>query len=327
MTRILLAILVLACGRNGGVAQPGDLVYFKGVCDASAAESLTDEWIAVADDEDNAIRVYSRREGGRPLLVRDLSAYLRVERRSPEADLEGAARMGDRIYWISSHGRNAKGRFRPNRGQLFATTGTVTNGVIDVRPIGAPYHGLLADLLRDPRLAAFGLRRAAQLPPKTPGGLNIEGLAATTNGHLLIGFRNPAPGGRALVVPLLNPGELPWRQPARLGDPILLDLGGLGIRSIVRCRDRFLIMAGSHADGGGFRLFDWDGASAAPRPVEGIDLRGLNPEAIAVFPNPRGGTELFLTSDDGTRIVDGKPCKELRDPERKYFRGMSLVVP
>jgi hypothetical protein len=34
-----------------------------------------------------------------------------------------------------------------------------------------------------------------------PGGLNIEGLAATPDGQLLIGFRNPLSEGKALLLP------------------------------------------------------------------------------------------------------------------------------
>ena len=39
------------------------------------------------------------------------------------------------------------------------------------------------------------LADAALLPPKEPGGFNIEALAATPGGKLLIGLRNPVPAG------------------------------------------------------------------------------------------------------------------------------------
>jgi hypothetical protein len=54
---------------------------------------------------------------------------------------------------------------------------------------------------RDPRLRRFHLAAAAHRPAEAPDGLNIEGLAATPAGSLLIGFRNPLPGGRALARP------------------------------------------------------------------------------------------------------------------------------
>jgi hypothetical protein len=60
---------------------------------------------------------------------------------------------------------------------------------------------------------------------------NISPLAATPDEKLLIGFRNPIPGGRALLLPLQNPIEVvrEWK-PVQFGTPIELDLKGLGIR-------------------------------------------------------------------------------------------------
>jgi hypothetical protein len=298
-----------------------------GLCDASAAEGIGSRWVVVADDEDNALRVYDRHRGGMPVSIRDLSGFLGVSPKAPETDLEGAARVGDRIYWIASHGRNAKGKIRPTGGRLFATTWTESEGRIDLQPVGRPYTSLLADLLRDPQLASFGLQKAAQLAPKSPGGLNIEGLAATPDGHLLIGFRNPIPQRKALVVPLLNPAGVVAQQPARLGRPQLLDLGGQGIRSMTWFQDRFLIIAGGFAEGGKSRLFEWKGGDAAPRWIEGVDFRGLNPEAITSFSTPDGTSELFVTSDDGARKVGGKPCKSLKDPAAKSFRTLTFTMP
>ena len=33
----------------------------------------------------------------------------------PEADIEGATRVQDRVYWITSHGANNDGEVRPSR--------------------------------------------------------------------------------------------------------------------------------------------------------------------------------------------------------------------
>jgi hypothetical protein len=52
------------------------------------------------------------------------------------------------------------------------------------------------------------LEAAEKLPPKAKGGLNIEGLAATPDQELLIGFRNPIPEDKALVLVLTNPKDL-----------------------------------------------------------------------------------------------------------------------
>jgi hypothetical protein len=324
---LLTASLFVTAACCQSAAQPMQWIHFSGTCDASAAETLNETLVAVADDEDNSLRVYSLKFGGAPVVVRDLSSFLMVSPKSPEADLEGAARVEDRIYWISSHGRNAKGKDRPNRGQFFATRVTSIGGVMDLQPIGHAYHNLLADLLSEPKLAQFGLFHAAQLPPKSPGALNIEGLAATTNGHLLIGFRNPIPQGSALVVPLLNPSDLPELKPARFGEPILLDLQDLGVRSMTWFKDRFLILAGRFDEGGKSRLFEWKGGARKPRLLESVDGLGLNLEAMTTFSDGQDQDRLFLTSDDGTQLVDGMPCKRLKDPNRKHFRALSLLLP
>src|SRR6185436_16331903 len=99
-------------------------------------------------------------------------------------------------------------------------------------PVGRPYQNLLLDLVREPSLKRFKLGKASALAPKSAGALNIEALCSTPGQHLLIGFRNPIPERRALIVPLLNPNELIEGKRARFGEPILLDLGGLGIRDL-----------------------------------------------------------------------------------------------
>lgn len=295
-------------------------VFHQGMCDASAAVALNEDLFVVGDDEDNALRVYSRRLDGPPLYEIDVSVFLGL-RRGAEVDIEASARIGDRIYWLSSHGTNVKGKKRLARQRFFATTGTVRDGVIDVRPQGLPYLDLLSDLLREPRLARFGLAEAANRPPKTPGALSIEGLSATPEGHLLIGFRNPIPNGRALLVPLLNPHDVLLRQRARFGEPLLLNLGGLGIRSIEWSQGRYLIVGGTRDGRGDSWLYEWDGASLEPRRVEQLNFDNINPEAITICRDTGFETELLVVSDDGTVQINGQECKRLKNPAQKRFRS------
>jgi hypothetical protein len=299
---------------------------FFGMCDASAVVALDNEFFAVADDEETLLRVYSRRAPGRAAYTLELAPFLGLPRRGAEVDLEGGARLGNRIYWISSHGCNAEGKEQPSRRRFFATTGTITNGLIDLRPIGRPYHQLLQDLIREPRLAAFGLADAARRMPKAPDALNIEGLCATPDGQLLIGFRNPIPAGRALIVPLLNPAQvIETGTPARFGEPILLELGGLGIRSLAYRQNRYWIVAGSHDGEMASLLCEWDGHSTAPRPLVFEQLTGLNPESITFFAG-REGNELWVVSDDGTVKINGRDCKRLKDSQAKRFRAVAISV-
>lgn len=296
-------------------------VVFEGMCDASAAVDLTEQHLVVASDEDNVLRTYEVDRGGPPVSAVDLSPALGLplrgkKRRAPEADLEAATRLGPHAYWLTSHGRSAGGQRRPERLLFFSTTAATGN----IQLLGQPYEQLLDDLVAEPTLAKLGLARAAELPPKAPGGLNIEGMAATPSGELLVAFRNPVPDGLALLVPLLNAEALvqPGGQTrAKLGIPILLDLGGDGVRALIWWRGGYLIVAGHYASEGPSRLYAWPGHG--PATLLPIDLSALNPEGIFVHERR---PDVLLLSDDGTRHLDGVPCKDLSDPAMKRFRGL-----
>lgn len=298
---------------------------FTGMCDASGAVALDADHFAVANDEDNVIRIYRAMDGGAPVQAFDVSGFLKVDPRKPETDLEGACWLGNKAFWIGSHGRNRSGKFRPNRDYLFATTFVKTNGGFELVPAGQPYTHLLADLIAEPRLKRFKLDAASQLAPKAPGALNIEGIAGTPDGHLLIGFRNPIPGDRALVVPLLNPEEILIGQRARLGDPLLLDLGGRGVRDLARWQDGYLISAGPFNGEGSFALYTWAGGQATPKLIPGIKLKHFHAEAIIAYPDRPGMFQLL--SDDGTRDFDGTACKDLPDPNQRQFRSLWVLLP
>jgi hypothetical protein len=295
------------------------------MCDASGAVALSDRRFVVADDEDNVLRVYDVEQGGAPLGGTDVSHGLKLPLKkkkkpgsvpvAPEADIEAATRLGDRAYFMTSHGRNSSGKLKPERLRFFATTAPEDG---DIEVIGEPYDGLLADLLAEPRLGSFELAKAAELAPKAPGGLNLEGMTERKEGGVWLGFRNPIPEGRALLVPLLNPEELITGKKARFGDPVKLDLGGLGVRSLSSHRDRYLIVAGPFDQGATSRLFTWDGG-AKVEPLDRVSLAGFNPEG---FFTPEGRDHIMLLSDDGGVSIDGTDCKRLKDPAAKRFRGL-----
>ena len=299
-------------------------VVFHGMCDASGAISLSSRLLIAADDEGNVLRLYDADAGGEARSFADVSEALglplkgKKKQRYPEVDLEAATLLGERAYWLSSHGRNKKGKLKEERLKFFATTVPADADADAIEVVGA-YDYLLQDLAEDGRYAAFDLESAAELPPKAPGGLNIEGMTASTDGVLLIGFRNPIPDGGALIAPLQNPGELvddPETATARFGDPILLDLGGQGIRSLSWWRGRYLIIAGEVDEGGVSRLFTWDGRGQ-PVPVD-LDLAGYNPEG---FFSPEDRDEILLLNDDGSLLIDDVECKEA-EPEARRFRGV-----
>jgi hypothetical protein len=282
--------------------------------------------MVVADDEDNVLRTYDAERGGRPMAGTDVSPDLHLplagkkRLRYRELDLEAATRLGDRAYWLASHARSKKGRLAPERLRLFATT-LGEGGAIHV--VGQAYDRLVEDIVAAPGLAHLGLAAAAGVAPNQEGGLNIEGLTTGPDERVLIAFRNPTPQGRAILLPILNLDELTAGSgPARFGDPILLDLDGHGVRALSWWRGRYLIVGGHYAGGRRSALFTWDGTG---RPeVAAVDLGDYNPEA---FFTPEDRAQILVISDDGERPIDGMPCKKLKDPARRRFRGLWLTLP
>jgi Protein of unknown function (DUF3616) len=279
----------------------------------------------VADDEDNRLRVYDLSAGGPPVEIIETRSHLADERgKHPEMDLEAAATTGGRVYWTASHSRKKSGKRAPARLRQFACDVVRASGGADTLALAGRSHDtLLEDLLRSPVLAGYDLAGAAARSPIEPGGLNIEGLTDTPSGHLLVGFRSPVPGGRALLVPLRNPAAMIERgQPADVGRPIDLDLGGRGIRSIASWRGEYWIVAGSPLGRAESRLYRWDG-SGAPVWVESVRFGDLNPEALAEV-SVGGRNGLLVLSDDGERDAGGRPCKKLKDDTKKQFRAAWL---
>jgi hypothetical protein len=313
-----------------GGARLGPERTFLGMCDASGAVPLSGSTLLVADDEDNVLRVYDADRGGAPLRKIDVSPWLGLggavpastlkPEKIPETDIEAATRVGDLAFWITSHGRSSSGKFRPERLRLFATR--VGDGQLEVDWIGS-YDKLLADLSSEPKLSRFELARAAEHAPKEPGGLNIEGMTARVEGGVWIGFRSPVPEGRALLVPLLNPERVVASgEKAELGEPLTLDLNGLGVRSLSAWRGRYLIVAGHTDSAPGSALYTWNGRDQPVR-VQALELGDLNPEG---FFSPEERDAFMLLSDDGTRQISGKECKRLKESESKTFRGVWVTL-
>ena len=312
----LTALIAAGLPAYSGAQQ---ITTYSGPCDASAAVALDAAYFVVGDDEHNTLHIY-RQGQAQAVGSLDLSKFLATDA-DEESDIEGAAAIGTRIYWITSHGRNSKGKTRPSRHRFFATE-IVPSQPPTLKPVGQAYVDLLRDMTEADALKPYRLGDAARLAAEADGGLNIEGLAATPDGTLLIGLRNPVPQQRALVIPLLNPGEVINGVRARFGAPIELDLGQRGIRSIERVGSSYLIVAGPPADSGSFALYRWSGQAAdAATPVADIDLKELRPEALFAIP---GSGRVQLLSDDGGVKIDGVECKKL-PAAHQTFRGLAIT--
>ena len=302
-------------------ADANDVFSYRALCDASAAVALGANHFAVADDELNTLRIYQRGHAG-PVGSLALAAFLDTKE-DKESDLEAAAAIGTRMYWISSHGRNASGKAQERRYRFFATD-VLAGPIPTLVTVGQPYSELLDDLKKAPSLKGYKLADAAKLAPEAAGGLNIEGLAATPDGKLLIGFRNPVPGGSALIVTLENPKDVIEGKKAKFGLPITLDLKGRGIRSIELVSGaRYLIIAGPTADNGSFALFRWSGKSgAAAQAMPQLEFDNFRPEAL--FAIPQTDTVQILSDDGGVKL-DGMRCKD-QEKSTQSFRSM-IVKP
>ncbi len=350
-----VTFLVFICGLTAFSLDDSvrDTLIYYGASDASATVAIGEDMFIVADDENNILRVYKTSLPS-PVFSYDLTSFLDIEPEHPEADIEGAAMLDGTIYWITSHGRNTDGKMRPNRYRFFAVKVKIQNRNVTVKPVGSSCRTLVNDLLKAGNMRHLGLDRATQfdaagltkqklknLAPKE-NGLNIEALCASADGNTLyIGFRNPRPNSKAILVPLNNPKQvIEEKQPPVFADPILLDLKGFGIRSMEYSsfHKAFFIIAGPHNDRPAeFVLYRWSGRKdESPQAVKSINS-GLNPEALVIFKN---SAKLLLLSDDGTLVIDVSDASEcmqgelrkdgkclnkyLTDPNKKHFRAIWL---
>jgi hypothetical protein len=347
--RLLATAFLSTLTASGFAAAQGadQIVTYRGACDGSAAVALDRDLFAVADDDSNVLNIYRTGQADaipQPSLDRFLEA---PQKKKPgpdgqpvfkEVDIEGAARIDDRIYWIGSHGRDSDGDAEPGRSRLFATRIVPRPDGLRLEPVqpGA-YKTLREDMFEDPKLKplklskAYGSGKKDGPAPESENGFNIEGLAATPEGGLLIGFRNPRPGRKALVIPFENPrdvvGVVDGVKKPIFGNPRLLELQGRGIRSIEWINNTYVIVAGPHGEAKDsdikppFAVFTWSGKEADTSPVMMKNVEfpdGFSPEAVFAIP---GSSNMMLLSDDGT-----KKCKSAERPQ-KSFRTMTVPAP
>lgn len=228
-------------------------------------------------------------------LLQIFSAFWKLD------DLEGLAvdRAGF-VYAITSHSRDDGGREKKSRERLvrFRIEG---HRVVNPRVVDGLKRALIAT---HPILAAAATLRDV----KGGGGLNIEALEVSADQRrLLIGFRSPLHGHRAIIASVENPagifeaGEAP-RIAAALEE---LDLGGHGIRALsyMPSVGEYLVIGGPVSrQPAQFDLWLWSGQpGASARRVIVPGLQGLE-HAEGVSPAVVGGVErIIIVSDDGSR--------------------------
>jgi alkaline phosphatase/2',3'-cyclic-nucleotide 2'-phosphodiesterase (5'-nucleotidase family)/3',5'-cyclic AMP phosphodiesterase CpdA/methionine-rich copper-binding protein CopC len=320
----------------------------EGSSDASTALSLDEEWMIVADDEVNILRVYPRNGGA---AVLEWSYEDNGPKLTKELDLEASTMVGNTIYLIGSHSNKKDGAdAEADRSHLFAVTVTGTGASTQFSYVGqfteleselvvwdsSNGHGLGADYF------GFATSAAAGIEPERVDGFSIEGLVTSPDeSELWLAFRSPqsdsAERDMALIVPVTNYPELiaGTAGDAVFGDPVQLDLGGRGIRSISRSEGGdYLIIAGpsgtqSDAVDRDFALFTWDG-QYTHQPVELsnnldelLDATGGSFESIADLSSSlttAGFAQLLM--DNGDTIWPGETVISKDLPEDKQqFEG------
>lgn len=343
----LAAALLWACAP---LVHADDV--FHGHCDGSAGVYLGQGQFVIADDDSPDLFIVDRAtKASRPVALAEALDSIKTKKNKKgeppklkEPDTEGAAMVGDRIYWISSHGLKLdkdEGGFKedPYRLRFFATSVLKPTTQSKSKDVGLalvkPYRDdLKISLLKVPAFKV--LADAANKGPEEKQGFNIEGLAAGPDGSLLIGFRNPlSAAGRALLVPMQNPAEVIDKgKPFQWGPLIELDLHGRGIRSIEKVGRQWLIVGGPTGDLTSskatprFALFSWAGPGSDSKPVfvQGFDDPRFHPEGMFEDTDRQ---ELVLLSDDGDEpdAHDEHRCKKRENPADKSFKVRYLKLP
>lgn len=323
----------------------------EGSSDASTAFALASDFMLVADDEANVLRVYPRAGGA---AVLEWSYELNGPKYPKELDLEAGVRVGDTLYLVGSHSNKKDGSdAMADRSHLFAIKTTGTGAQTQFSYVGqfsdletqlvawdsGNQHGLGANYF------GFAASAGAGVVPEQVNGFSIEGMAsAPGDAALWLGFRAPQTDttalNKALIVPVTNYAALVngSATQATFGAPIQLELGGRGIRSIDKGTDgHYLITAGpagpsSDSVDRNFALYAWDG-NPQSAPVElSNDLEALRKdsrgsfESLVEVPGPvSAGTQVQLLLDNGDTVWAGKTdaSKDL-PPAEQQFLGFTV---
>jgi uncharacterized repeat protein (TIGR02543 family) len=349
--------------------NPLNTIFHTAASDASGASVIDSNYMFVADDENNLLRLYDRRHSGKQLYSFDISSAVGA---SSECDLEASStsvkyNAGKRLYWIGSLGNNKSGDLKSDRNKVVATdvAGTGAASTLTVKSYSNQMRNALISW-GNTNGWNFTTSAASGMIPKRIDGFNVEGLSVTHGGDTAyIGFRAPCvpvkgitPNASnrkyAILAPINNfetimNGSGQVATTPLIGEPILFDLEGLGIRSVEKTASgKYLIVAGLFTGGGSPAVYLWDGVVPAnpgktvidtSSPVSKLiklrlpdlkDLAQVSPDGQAeghpeaMIANVEGNIlNIRLLSDNGTVDFynDGTEAKSLSHDEFKKFRS------
>jgi hypothetical protein len=341
--------LVINYAASAAAATPAATRFHTGISNASAAIALDDNYMVVADDEQNRLYVHHRTSSGLPVASFSYNNGLSLTDSSDgilkEVDVEASTRsksIANRVYWLGSMSNSNNFNNKPNRNRIFATTISGT-GASTVITLAGYYSTLRATLIAWGNTHGYNLTASAAVgkDPKLIDGFNIEGMCfAPDNTTLYICFRAPmVPVNnrtKALIAPIQNfeswfNNGAPAGNPV-IGAPIELTLDGRSIRDIIPVSaGGYLVIAGSHGAADVAAVFTWSGV-ATEQPVlqSGFNVNGLNLEAVLEVNSggqPAHNKYQFL-SDDGSKVYygDARPSKDLVANYQK-FRSDIIALP
>ncbi len=312
-------------------ARPDSTVFPTTIADASAAAPVGTDYMLIADDEANLLRLFHRNYSGQAIKTFDVTSGAGGAD-GEEFDIEGASasvkyNAGNRLYWITSLGNNKSGKLKPYRNRLFATdvTGTGADLTVTVKSYSTK--------MRDALIAwgdgcgwDFTASAKKGVEPKNINGFNVEGLAVAYGGEVAyVGFRapyvplknvTPTSSNRiyAVAAPvtnletMLNVNGESSIEPT-FGEPVLFDFGGLGIRSMERIGTAgFVIVAGSYASDGTLPgLYLWNGnvpanSGSNPLTTASKDLVKMDADLTGLVGGTEGHPEALLAEQDGKTL-------------------------
>jgi hypothetical protein len=333
--------LVIYYASSGAADIPSNTFWHTGIADASAVVSLDSNYMVIADDEMNSLLVFHRYQSGLPVASFNYANLSGLSDGSDgnykEVDCEAGARSfvhPERIYWSGSMSNGGKHlEEKPNRSCLFETEISGTGSTTKFTYKGH-YNDLREQLLKWGDKNGYKLSSAADygMTPKSVVGFNIEGMIfGPDSTTMYIGFRAPivpvTNRTKALIAPIQNFEK--WFNDGHssgdpiIGDPIELNLGGRGIRDMMRLSDgNYLIIAGSSDEILNAALYTWTGKPTdVPVLTNTMDVYALKIEsALEVFNDGQSTGKVQVISDNGSNIYynDDTQTKYLQNSFKKF---------
>lgn len=200
---------------------------FYNIFEPSGATTVDNNKVLIVEDESSSrpLKLVTFDEQNNVVEIGDIHIPKKLKKafKKKIEDLEAIAADGYTIYAITSHSPNRANKDKKERDRIVMMH-YEDESINDL----FIYKHLKEDLIRyNPKI--FGNRLFGYSP------INIEGLAVNPDAHeLYIGFRSPLYNSKAIILPLKNPHQIFGKKHKSplFGQPIFIDLDGLGIRGM-----------------------------------------------------------------------------------------------